>query len=166
MTQTAIWIPPSLCGCQLRMTANFVPGSIIDGISYRHPIPFSITALDIVNVCNSHHSNTQAMTNIESLMETDKITGNSYQQRGYLKHPIESPSAAECLYEFLSRYNGQTHSYPCGCKSHQFIDENKNIAYLKHPLHSKCCHKHKNDGIDMKHAATDFATTQAQDVAE
>lgn len=156
MIQTATWEPPSLCGCQLTMTADFVDGAIINGTTYRHPIPFTIVNLQIVNVCQKHQSKTIAMPDISILFETDVITGEKFQQRGYLKHPIVNPTAAHNLYQFLSQYGGQTHSYPCGCSAHQFIDENKNAKYMQHPRHTKKCLKHKNDTYDMQQATSDF----------
>ncbi len=161
--QNAIWIPPSLCGCQLKMTAEFTEGSVVDGVSYRHPKPFTIIALDIVNVCAGHHPNTLTMIDTIGLFETDNYTGEMTQRRGYLSYPIASPTPAQCLYTFLAQYGGQTHSYPCGCKAHQFVDEKQNINYLPHPIHSKRCLKHKGDTHDMKHAAADFKAKMARD---
>ena len=155
MIQNAVWIPPSLCGCQLRIVADFTDGSVVDGISYRHPKPFTITELDIISVCDAHQPQTLVMPDISGLMETDQYTGQSFQQRGYLKHPVAG-TTAECLYQFLSQYGGQTQGFPCGCKAHQFVDENKNITYLDHPLHSKSCFKHKGDTLDMQQATSDF----------
>lgn len=168
MMTTAIWIPPSLCGCELRLTADFLDGSVINGISYRHPKPFSITDIEIVNICSGHQKQSLSMPDTSVLMEIDKYTGQPFQQRGYLQHPIANPSPAQCLYEFLSRFGGQTHGYPCGCSAHQFVDRTQNpsaITYLLHPLHTKKCLKHKNDTIDMQQAALDFQAAQAAEVA-
>lgn len=160
MSQTAVWIPPSLCGCQLRITADFTDGSIVDGVTYRHPIPFTITDIQLINVCLGHTPQTLAMPDVIGLFDRDLINGGTKQSRGYLKYPIDNPSSAQCLYTFLSQYGGQTHSFPCGCKGHQLVDENKNISYMNHPLHSRKCSSHKNDTKDMKNAKADFVREQ------
>lgn len=156
MIQSAIWVPPSLCGCQLRMTADFTDGSVVDGVSYRHPKPFTVTDLQVVSVCAVHQPQTLVMLDISGLYDLDPITGDQKQSRGYLQHPISNPTDAQCLYTFLSQYGGQTQSFPCGCKGHQFFDESKNVSYLDHPRHSRKCIVHRNDTKDMKKAASDF----------
>lgn len=163
--QTAIWIPPSLCGCQIRMTADFTDGSVVNGISYKHPIPFTISRIEIVNACEHHLGHTSQMRDTEDLMEIDQYTGNKFQQRGYLKHPINNPSPAECLYEYLCQYRGQTHGFPCGCKTHQFIDPlhpEKKITYLHHPHHHKRCKAHQDDSLDMQKAKFDFHNSTSE----
>lgn len=155
MYASVVWIPPSLCGCQLRMGANFVENSVNDGISYRHPIPFTINKLEIVSVCDAHKQYSEVMTATDHLFDIDNITGESVQRRGYLRHPIENPTPAECLYTHLSRFGGQTHRLDCGCQAHQFVDENKNITYLHHPHHARKCHRHKYDTHDMKQGRID-----------
>lgn len=159
MIQTTIWIPPSLCGCQLRITADWTSDSIKDGISYRHPIPFTIKAIEIVSVCPAHDG--VSMPDTLGLFEVDKETDTLIQRRGYLKHPIANPTQAEILYTFLSQFNGQTHRLPCGCQSHQFIDENKEVRYLQHEKHTKKCHAHKHDTVDMEKAKDDHRTSIA-----
>ena len=158
MTQPAVWIPPSLCGCKLRIHADWVEGSIVDGISYRHPKAFTIESVHIISVCLQHQPNTLFMPSILGLYEVDNMTGSMVQRRGYLTHPIINPSPAQCLYQFLSQYGGQRHSYPCGCSGHQFVDENKNVGYLEHPINSQKCHAHKSDSHDMVQAKIDFDT--------
>ncbi len=166
MIQTAIWIPPSLCGCQLRMMADFTDSSVVDGISYRHPIPFTITDIQLVNICAKHKPNTLAMPSISGLMETDKITGLPFQRRGYLKHPIVNPTPAQCLYTFLSQYSGGLHRHSCGCQSFWFGDEgvgkDKKVIHLDHPRYtSQKCLVHKADDINMTKAQADYNAQQA-----
>ncbi len=156
MASIATWIPPSLCGCKLSIKADWTDGSIVDGLSYRHPKAFTITAIDIINVCDQHKPNTLAMPDVSGLYEVDNMTGGMVQRRGYLAHPIANPSHAQCLYQFLSQYGGQRHSYPCGCSGHQFVDENKNVSYLDHPINSQKCHAHKSDSQDMAQAKIHF----------
>ncbi len=156
MIQTTIWIPPSLCGCQLKMTADFTDGSVVDGVSYRHPKPFTITSIAIINVCANHKSKILIMPSILNLFDSDPINGGMKQNRGYLKHPIIAPTEAECLYTFLSQYGGQIHGYPCGCKTHQFVDEKGNATYLEHPINNQKCFAHKDDSSDMQQAKMDF----------
>ena len=159
--QTTVWIPPSLCGCQLKVTADFLDGSVIDGASYRHPKPFTISDIEIVNVCDTHQPQTLSMPDTGGLFGIDNITGLSVQQRGYLSYPISSPTPAQCLYTFLAQYGGQKHGYSCGCSAHQWVDEKGGITYLPHPHHTRKCFRHSHDTVDMKQAAIDFNLAQA-----
>ena len=156
MIQTATWIPPSLCGCKFRITADFTDGSVVDGVSYRHPVPFTITDIRIVNVCADHQPNSLVMPDISGLMEIDKITGLPYQARGYLKHPISNPTQAEILYQFFGFHKGQVHSLPCGCRAYQHFCEKDAMTCKIHPSHTQKCLKHKYDTIDMHRAHEDF----------
>ncbi len=160
MIQTAIWIPPSLCGCKFQMTADFTDGSVIDGISYRHPAQFTITDLRLISVCDKHKEHALSMPDTSVLMEIDNITGESYQRRGYLKHPIAQPTEAECLYQYFWSHLGQIRRFPCGCQSHVYVDGRGKDAvhtHLAHPDRTKKCRNHKHDSHDMKKAAADFA---------
>lgn len=180
MIQTAIWIPPSLCGCQIKMTADFTEGSVVDGITYRHPIdpikaekPCYVSNLEIVNVCSSHKDKTLSMLDT-SVFFDDPLESNQMlvflykkyphiprpslaQNRGYLKYPINNPTPAECLYTFLSLQKGLNHGFPCGCYSFMTVDEKGKISHSQHPLYmvNKCIF-HRNDNLEMEQAANDF----------
>src|SRR2546430_486325 len=106
--RTAIWIPPSLCGCKLQITADFVDDSIVEGVSYRHPKPFTITDLKIVAVCSGHK------VHLAEMPDTSRFCDDGVQHRGYLRYPIAHPTPAECLYTLLSMHRGQRHGYSCG----------------------------------------------------
>lgn len=166
MMITAIWIPPSLCGCQLQMTADFTDGSVVDGISYRHPKDAikdkdatPITNLRIISACAAHLPQTLTMIDTSVFFDSDPINGGRKQNRGYLRYPIANPTSAECLYTFLSQYGGQTNSFPCGCKGHQFVDEHQNVTSLPHPVVTQKCQKHLNDTPEMAQAKLDFDIT-------
>ena len=169
MANTAIWEPPCLCGCQLEITADFTDGSILKGIAYRHPIPFTIKRIAIEKVCEAHKPQTLSMPPTDHLFEIDRYTGKPRQQRGYLQHPITKPTPAECLYQFLSQQGGQIHGYPCGCRTHQFVDHSGGeavITYLQHPRHHRRCFQHADDTLDMQQAGIDHRALQAESVAE
>lgn len=174
MARTSIWIPPSLCGCQLQITADWANSDdIVNGVTYRHPTPFSITDIKIIgNACATHQPFTQSMIDTSIFFDDPEATPigaylsklypvdvrtETVQQRGYLKYPIDQPTAAHFLYTFLSQYNGQAWSIPCGCKTYQFFDENKNGVCLNHPIHSVKCTFHPNDTLDMQQAVLDWA---------
>jgi len=183
MVQTAIWIPPSLCGCQLSMTAEWTDGSVVNGISYRHPkdpvkdtsIP-AITNLQIVSVCPTHQPQTLSMIDTSIFFDTqspqDPLSlalsaqyphippaAVKIQNRGYLHYPIANPTPAECLYTFLTQYRGQSHHLPCGCKGFQWVDEKGNASYMNHPLHKPVkCNFHTADDINMAQAHIDCST--------
>ena len=162
MLQTALWTPPSLCGCQFKITADFTDGSVVDGNSFRHPKPFSIIDIRLVNACEQHKQFAQVMPDVEHHYETDKFTGESYQHRGYLKHPIANPTPAQCLYEYFYKHKGQIHGLICGCQAHQHIDEHGVFTYLPHPLHTRKCLKHKGDTHDMQQAMVDHKAAEAE----
>lgn len=177
--QIAIWIPPSLCGCQLQMTADFTEGSVANGISYRHPIPYTISDIKIVSVCAEHQAQTLAMPDTSNLFEAD-LTGDvatflikkypnivlsTTQRRGYLKYPLDNPTSGHNLYTYFWRYCGQTHGYPCGCRAYVFINDrtpDSPHVYLDHPLYTKKCHFHHNDTVDMQNATSDFKELSVQ----
>ncbi len=161
--QTAIWVPPSLCGCQLRITADWTDGSIVNGISHRHPVPFTIKDIQIDSVCADHHDSTKQMPDVSRHYEEDKFTGEQVQHRGYLQHPIDNPTEAQCLYEFLCAFNGQIHTLDCGCSGYQVVEPNKDPEYKVHPVHGRKCKDHKHDSIEMHEAkATHDAKVQLQ----
>lgn len=184
MIQTAIWIPPSLCGCQLRITGDFIDGSVINGVSYKHPAQYTISNIDIVSVCDEHQPQTLEMPDTSVFFDTpDEIItlpdGTNFaptlksfltqkypdialprtQKRGYLQYPITDPTPAHNLYTHFWHYCGQTHGLPCGCHAHQFINGRTSDAkhiYLDHPRHTHKCHFHHNDTVDMQNAKADF----------
>jgi hypothetical protein len=58
--QTLTWLPPSLCGCQIQLTGDFNPASIVNGNTcYQHPRPGSITGVVALNVCTTVPSHAQ-----------------------------------------------------------------------------------------------------------
>jgi hypothetical protein len=151
------------------MTAEFITGSVVDGISHRHPkdsvkdrsVP-PISNLQIVSVCAEHQDQTLSMMNTSSFFDLDEETGELRQNRGYLIYPIANPTPAECLYTFLTQFKGGPHGYPCGCKSFLCIDEKGEARHLEHPKYpSKKCKQHKSDSISMERAALDFTASQA-----
>lgn len=180
--QTAIWIPPSLCGCQLQITADFPDGSVVNGVSYRHPKPFTITNIVILSQCStpSHVAAAKAMVDTSRFFDAPTATPGSVQawldakypnvlpasvqNRGYLKYPIANPTPAQCLYTFLSMHKGQKHSYPCGCSAHEWIDDVGVLTHVKHPTNTAQCLCHQGDTVDMKNASADFTAYLATQV--
>lgn len=136
------WHPACLCGCELQITAQWLDESI-----YRHPIPFTITSIQINNVC-SEHSTCVDMPDVSDLFDIDQMTGTIVQNRGYQRYPINNPLLAEILYAHLFRHNGQRKTLRCGCTfyyhSHPTIGKMK---LLEHPLHSRKCHTHRHDTL-------------------
>jgi hypothetical protein len=165
--RTVNWVPPSLCGCELRITGNFT-SEPVDGKHYQHPTPFSITGLEIVGVCSEHEQYAKAMPDVSRLYDTpapDGIHGwlasqkggqlPSKQHRGYLKHPISNPTPAECLYTHLSFHRGQKWTLECGCSTFQHFDHENKLAHRKHPVHSNQCEDHQGDDLEMTQAYAD-----------
>lgn len=176
--QTCIWHPPSCCGCQLRITGDFNPGSVENGISYQHPTPYTITALEIVNCCADHDVNCKSMMDASVFFEvaqqneihsflaqsqpSKRVTPKTYQARGYLKYPIDNPTPAQCLYTFLSQYAGTKNTQPCGCTGHLFRDEQGNVEWRDHPKFTGHCDYHIDDTHDLQQARADCIEFAAQ----
>lgn len=175
MAEKAKWIAPSLCGCALQMTAEFLPGDVRDGIAYRHPKAGTITQLEVISVCEEHAAAQRAMPDTSSFFAAPEPGGyhdllnqragitpapeHLVQTRGYLKYPIENPTPAECLYTALYFHGGQVHSLPCGCAGYQHVDKSTPGApapvYKVHPLHTRKCYRHLDDSNDMARARAD-----------
>ncbi len=157
MQQSAIWLPPSDCGCKIRIDADFPDGSVVNGFASRHPVPYTITSLEIVSCCDRHKSAIKGgMPDVDHLFDVCNISGDDIQRRGYLKFPIEDPSDAEILYQYLCGHKGQVHSYPCGCRAYMWGDFSGNFHYIEKDGVTQKCLKHKNDTVDMAQAKADF----------
>ena len=164
MHKEAIWIPPSLCGCKLRIAAEWPNADdIVDGVVYRHPKPFTITDVQIVNVCDEHKAESESMPDTSDLFDIDNITGELKQTRGYLKYPIDNPTPAQNLYTHFYYHKGQIHGYPCGCQTFQHIDHNDVLSYKHHDRHHRRCYKHKDDKMHMPNAKQEFDDLQAME---
>lgn len=148
--QAVVWIPPTLCGCKLRITARWVD-DVSGGISYRHPIPGSIQRVQLMNVCPRHGN--------AKIEPVDPWGGG---RPGYMTIPA-NPSRSERLYIELARYSGMTHTIPlCGCQAHVCWDtaqsqEEREHVYLDHPVHTRHCARHQHDGPDILAARRDYS---------
>lgn len=183
MAEKALWVAPSLCGCALAITADWLPGDVIDGVSYRHPKAFTITAIEVSSVCEAHAKAQYEMADTSSFFAAPEpgsyhdhlnrqagvIPGPAQlvQTRGYLKYPIDNPPPAENLYTALYFHGGQVHGLPCGCKAYQHIDRSQPGTpllswYKKHPLHTAKCFRHTGDSDDMARARADHDAVLAQ----
>ena len=171
--ETAAWIPPSLCGCRLRITADFPSDVVKDGTTYTHPARYSIRKIEIVACCPVHQRWTSEMPDVSVFSETAPPPGGDvnmsimplgpfpvYPLRPYLYYPIPNPTAAEMLYTHLSMHRGHTHFLSCGCAAYLHCDSESNWSYRLHPWHSRQCDRHQGDTIDMKQAKAD---QEAQD---
>lgn len=182
MAQTAIWIPPCLCGCQIQLTADFLDGDVINGVSYRHPKSGTITDCQLISVCDDHvaQSKTQQDHSVffsESKPDISTLQGylasknpnikpTLKQVRGYLTYPIDNPTPAHNLYTYFSTHGGQKHSLSCGCSAHQYVGEDGVPVYIdNHPLNTKKCDYHTDDTHDMQQAKIDHEEFLASQVA-
>lgn len=172
--KTLTWIAPKLCGCKLRIRADFVEGAdntkIIDNETingmpiirgpgqgketYQQPIPHTIESLEIVSVCDEHKEHTKKMYFDQLDFFDLDHTGKAYvQKRGYLSYPIKNPTSAEMLYTYLYSHGGTNHTLPCGCKTYFNWDKNAKGEFIEgtikyhenHPLNTSRCLRHHND---------------------
>lgn len=130
MTFKAKWVPPCLCDCGLDITAKWPRGTLEGGVSYKHPVPFTITDIQISNVCENHKH-----------VLNEPIADN-WHRKGYIELPIKNPTNAQKLYVYLWRYNGQkTITDICSCEIYGSCEDDglqkKEIEIKHHPLYSK-----------------------------
>lgn len=154
MLQTVIWQPPTLCGCQFRITADWSDKQ--EAVTYRHPTPFTIQKIELVTVCDDHKNTPVIMPDVSTLYDIDRFTGQPAQSRGYLRYPIDKPTLAEVLYTQFCMHKGQVRSFPCGCKAYQHICPAGNLTHVVHPKHTSKCFIHANDTDEMDDAEWDF----------
>lgn len=143
---TAIWICPALCGCEIRMTANWATDPTEDTgrrVSYQHPRPFSITAMAIEHVCAAHDH-----------LRTEPLSADPYGGRpGYIRLPLADPTEAQRLYIHLYAYSGQRYTPDtCRCRIYECVDRRDQTATIhQHPRHTSRCQHHQHD--DAQHSA-------------
>ncbi len=133
-----------MCGCELEIRAVWPKGAVNNGISYRHPIPFTITHIDIVNVCADH----------QHVLNEPAIT--SWHRTGYIKLPIENPTDAQKLYVYLWRYSGQKIVTPiCDCSIYGVCEDDgvvkKDLDIKEHPLVSTKSKAFESDDVVTGH---------------
>ena len=138
MIDTRIWICPKLCGCEISITADWVKEREAGrNVSYQHPKPFTITDIEIVDVCAEHNH-----------FKTDPpITDETYggEMRGYLGRVPNTE--AEKLYIALTRYRGQRWKPDtCDCRIYDCVDCTNNLhTFIRHTKHTRKCEDHRND---------------------
>ncbi len=162
--ELGMWECPTLCGCRILLDAKWLDGDIQpDGLSYRHPIPFTIRYLELEHCCEEHRPALQynvagiyehvfAKKTSFSRSELQTVRnewGNKIQVSGYLNYPIYNPRPVERLYTYLWRYCGNVwRPDTCGCqiyKSFDRFDTEKSEKFHEHPLHSQWCDLHLFD---------------------
>lgn len=149
---SVVWIPPTLCGCEIRMDANWIDDEdaiVTDNqgrrISYKHPVPFTIRRIDIEKVCAAHESATTGEPDFLPYMDPTGYAGEMVQNRGYIRQKIKY-SAAEKLYIYLWRYAGTIlRPDTCGCAIphvHDRLDPEAEPVHIDHPHHMHHCRHH------------------------
>lgn len=161
--RTAIWMPPCLCACRLQITAKWTADVLEDlakgRVVHHHPIPYTITGLQVLHACQKHEP-----------MMTAPIEEDPYGGRpGYIKlSELTNPTAAQKLYVHLYRYHGQLDSLPCGCQIHvaseRRWDAHENPRDMEHPHHTVRCARHKDDH-DHSIARAENRTSQVLNLA-
>lgn len=135
--ETALWISPALCGCEIEITAQWIDAVIENGhrVSYRRPIPNTIQSMTIVNVCQDHQQF------VDWKLPKDPFFG----RKGEFVIPIK-PSQAQYLYLYHSRFNGQLNYLHCGCRCSELIDANtKEMKLIEHRIYTNRCPVHQAD---------------------
>lgn len=175
---TRIFIHPSLCGCEIKITAEWVESNspIRDGqgriVTYQHPKALDsndhcyISNLEIVNTCALHDH----LKSIVPDYHGDFIdgihpkTGLPYQVRGFLRHATVANTEAENLYTHFFVDHGWNHkSEFCPCIMHNYGKVNQvtgeaiSRTYIKHPVHTIKCLVHANDTDDHQNCLAENA---------
>lgn len=160
MRDTRIWICPKLCGCELKITAEWAGKAVTEGgrkISYQHPRPQTIKSLEIENVCSDHESFKTEQIDNEILFRYLCAGPTCYHPKpdGEPKHapkPFNELTEAEQLYINLTRYIGTQWVVPtCKCKVAITADSlSGEHIKLEHPIHTGRCKFHTNDTGHVK----------------
>ena len=135
------WACPTLCGCQLTITALW-PDGPPNSPEYRYPIPDTISSIGIVSACASH----------DHFRTDPPITDWTYggKMSGYLRR--EPITEAEKLFVGLTRYSGGVLALDtCGCRIYQTYDRTTGeIVPAPHPQHThkSSCHALDTDTHD------------------
>lgn len=130
MPKRVLWNSPSLCGCQLTITADWLDGTVNNGVAYAQPKAGTITNIQIVNVCAVH----QGINSFDTSC-------------GYMAVPA-GPSPDQCLYSVLCRNTGQViRPDTCGCTVYQYADRTTTAdpVSITHPVHTVNCARHVGD---------------------
>jgi len=140
---TRIWICPALCGCELHISASWVDAQADDdgsgrSVSFRHPVPNTITGITVGTVCAVHASLTTAPFPADPY----------YGSLGYIRPIPASPTEGERLYIHLYRYTGQKLKVDtCDCRLYQQADRASGalVNVKRHAKHSQKCLHHASD---------------------
>lgn len=167
MIDTRIFLPPTLCGCELQIRAEWIgepENHNGNRASFKHPRPFSIDEIVILNVCAEHEIyKTELPTDPYWDLHTEPVgkTSSGYicvgdtcvhpDRQGEPKHtnpkPYASLSEGEKVYINLWRFSGMKKSYKGSCDCEAFICHSKEgeMSFKNHPKHTKKCRHHKED---------------------
>lgn len=140
----AKWICPALCGCEIRIHADWAHDSVEEnGETVQHAFPKegTITDIQLVNACSFHDH-----------YLTDPLPADPYQGcPGYFKLTgTESP--VEKLFIMLYKFSGGVHK-PDTCDCQAYVCSNRfslTQEYKDHPVHSKKCKFHLDDTDHQK----------------
>lgn len=138
-----------------------------NGVSYRHPRPFTITDIQIVNVCATHAALVTDPLPSDPYFRPDPTADNGKYSGGYLcvgaacihpdpsGRPLHTPKPyaeltdAERLYVHLYRYSGGLVRWDtCECRSYACGDrlEPETVSFPHHPVHPRHkCRFHELD---------------------
>ena len=146
---TRIWICPALCGCELRIHAEWVDPTATQEdnrlVSHRHPIPGTVRSVEIQSVCTAHDALRTAA------LPEDPYFGSP----GYLRIPAgqrtqweAALTEAERLYVHLFRYSAQRNRPDtCGCRICEVHDRSgqEGLRRVQHRQHTRKCRSHEDD---------------------
>lgn len=142
---TRIWICPALCGCEIRLTADWVKDVADDdgsgrAVSYQHPVPFTARTAEIVATCPTHDP-----------LRATPLPADPYGGcPGYVRLPLPTPTEALVLYVHLYRYTGQRMTpTTCKCRIYEardrFAPTDTPVQRPAHAKHSRHCEHHQGD---------------------
>lgn len=143
-----------MCGCALSVRAQW-PSAPDAGVSYRHPVPGTITAVALANTCAAHDG-----------LRTAALPADPYfGARGYLALPEDRSTLteAERLYVHLFRFSAQVARLDtCGCRIYEVHDRGgaEPRARRAHAKHTVKCAVHDDDDDDHTDARADNSRKQ------
>ena len=157
--ETRIFIPPTLCGCEFEINANWPFGLVDDGtgrkVSYYWPKndtrdEKNIGSIRTIATCPQHQH-----------FLTDPLPTDPYlsPSAGYLRPVPTNPTPDEKLFIQMFRFAcGGRVEFQCGCfagwkQERKEFNPNAEPEIIKHPLYSKKCQHHQNDTDDCQAAS-------------
>ena len=171
---TRIWIPPTLCGCEFQITADWASDPVTDEqgrqVMYQHPkgrqfIPASNAMSWVGKKWVNNNSKDTYNSFVGSVVCTNRCADHQttpdleddphFGCPGYID--FTNPTYDEKLYIYFFRYTSLVHKPDtCDCVLHHLTSRaDQSDTITPHPLHSQKCSDHFDDDDNGTQAMAD-----------